>query len=238
MHWKVAGALPYYIQPFRIAKFIRYPHFSVRPLLNFFPLRIMLWWTTKVAYQVSGQKGQSLASFGYTQCSGGTFGASALTPAPVGAFHPQVVGTFGASNPLYANPSFRSEGVGTFHACAPLHANLCLLFASCLHHRRQYPAPGRQPMLSPQVVSTIGVSAPLRFQSVPFARNVSALLAPAYPSPLWCRSVPFQAQGVGNIGSAPLQSVNSAQRLTHPKPQDAVGSLESLALQLRPVSPR
>ena len=148
----------------------------------------------------------------------------------------QIIGTFDASTPLFANPSFRPEGVGTFYTCTPLLANLRLLFANFLHYWRQNPAPGRQSMLSPQVVGTIGVSAPFRFQSVPFTRNMSALSAPPYPCPLWCRPVPFQPQGVGNVGSsAPLQSVNSAQRLAHPKSRDAAGSPESLALRLRLV---
>ena len=191
-------------------------------------------WATEAAYQVSGQKDQSLASYGVKRSA--TFGASTLTPTPAGAFHPQVIGTFGASTPLFANPSFHLEGDGTFHSCATLRANLCFSFASCLHHRRQHPAPGRQSMLSPQVTITIGVSAPLGLQSVPFMPNVSALLAPAYARPRCCRLVPFQPQGVGNISSrAALQSVNSAQRLAHPKPRDAAGSPESLALRLRPV---
>ena len=131
------------------------------------------------------------------------------------------------ATPLFANPSFRPKGVGTFHACVPLRANLCLSFASCLHHRRQHIAHGCQSMLSLQVLGTIGVGTPLQFQSVPFTCSVSALLAPAYPRPLWCRLVPFQPQGVGNIGSsAPLQSVNSAQRLAHPKPRDT-GAVQS-----------
>ena len=169
------------------------------------------WWAIKAAYQVSGQKDQSLASYRHTQCGSVTFGASALTPAPVGAFYLHVIGTFGASIPSFANPSFHPEGDGTFRACAPLRANMCLSFASCLHHWRQHPAPGRQSMLSQQVVGTIGVSVPLRIQSVAFTRNVLALSAPAYPRPLWYQLLPFQPQGVGNIGSAaPLQSENSA----------------------------